>query len=66
MSDEQEYTEENIVDLAISSIGNVVVKVNGDIVGENDDEDCKNQLIITIKKQGDVLFTVNGEDFQHE
>ena len=66
MSDEQQYTEENIVDLAISSIGNVVVKVNGDIVGENDDEDCKNQLIITIKKQGDVLFTVNGEDFQHE
>ena len=66
MSDEQEYTEENIVDLAISSIGNVVVKVNGDIVGENDDESCENQLIITIKKQGDVLFTVNGEDFHHE
>ena len=66
MSDEQEYSEDNIVDLAISTIGNVVVKVNGDIIGENDDEACENKLIITIKKQGDVLFTVNGEDFQHE
>lgn len=66
MSDQQEYSEDNVVDLAISTIGNAVVKVNGDIVGENDDETCKNKLIITIKKEGDVLVTVNGEDFQHE
>ena len=57
---------ENVVDVALTIQGNVLVTINGDPVNEVTGT-APNRLALTLEDEGDVLVTVDGEDFQvHE
>ena len=63
-TDIETYSEENAVDITIVVTGNAHVIINGDPITE--DVDSPNKLHISMKHEGDILITVNGEDFQIE
>ena len=59
-----EYTESNIVDLKSIIVGNAQLIVNGDHI--DGDPDSPNKVIMTLHHEGDVLTTIDGEDFMVE
>jgi N-acetylmuramoyl-L-alanine amidase len=54
-------TGENVVDIAITVKGDPTVTINDDVVTEGDPN---NRVNITLDYSGDVMVTVDGEDFQ--
>jgi N-acetylmuramoyl-L-alanine amidase len=56
-------TGNNVVDFAVTVKGNPTIVVNDDVVNSGDPN---NRVDITLKYSGDVMVTVDGEDFQIE
>jgi N-acetylmuramoyl-L-alanine amidase len=56
-----EVTGENVVDVAITVTGQPQVVLNGEIIR---DGDPANRAVMTLSYEGDVVVTVDGEDFQ--
>jgi len=61
MSESENYTETNDVEININVIGEAAVIINGQCV--DGEPTSKNQIILNLEHEGDVLVTVNGEDF---
>jgi hypothetical protein len=61
MVEEVDLTENHIVDIHIHITGNALVLVNDDPIN---DGDPKNKVTLTLEHEGDVMVTINGEDFQ--
>ena len=59
-----ELTDNNVIDITIVVTGAAQVLVNGEHV--EGDQESHNKLHIVMKEEGDVLVTINGEDFQKE
>ena len=64
MAEEQDYSGNNATEVNIMVVGDVSVTLNGDPI--NDIIGSKNKIKLTLEHEGDVLVTVNGEDFQVE
>jgi hypothetical protein len=62
MAQTEDYTEENVVDITIVVTGKAQVVVNGTTVNE-DEEESENKVTMTMSREGDVLVSINGEDF---
>lgn len=58
-----DYTEENIVDIVITITGDAAVVINDDMVTDNNEQPSKNIVRLHLEHEGDVLVTINGEDF---
>ena len=56
-----EVTGDNLVEIVGEAYGDVAVYLNGSLVQGN--EDCKNALHMQLDKKGDVVVTINGEEF---
>ena len=58
-------TEENRVDIVGAVLGDVTVVINGVVVAGHPWRTCANVVALTITATGDVLVTINGEDFHN-
>jgi N-acetylmuramoyl-L-alanine amidase/Putative peptidoglycan binding domain len=58
-------TGENVVDVAISVTGKAMVTLNGDVIDETVGHTA-NRIALTMEHEGDIVVTINGEDFQIE
>lgn len=59
----KEFTEDNDVQIDTTIIGDCALVINGDVVDGN--PDSKNKVRMKLEIEGDVLVTLNGEDYQH-
>lgn len=60
----EEYSEGNLIDIEVLVSGTAALIINDEFVAG--DPQSKNKVTITLKKEGDVLVNVNGEDFHYE
>lgn len=57
-------TGDNVVDIVITVTGEAQVTLNGDPIGDAANVDVANRVALTLAHEGDIIVTINGEDFQ--
>jgi peptidoglycan hydrolase-like protein with peptidoglycan-binding domain len=60
----QEPTGQNVVDIVFKTKGHAAILVNNDLI--SGDPSLGNAIKLTLEHEGDVIVTVDGEDFQIE